>query len=123
MYKDISEIEILHLDHTSRCNLMCPQCPRTANNGSKLNPRLPITDLTLDDYKILLEPFEKEKISFLKKNLKKNLIFEINLKINLKKMSFNYFVFTIKQKIRERERERERDDRGGTEDRRRVRAR
>jgi len=63
MYKDISEIEILHLDHTSRCNLMCPQCPRTANNGSKLNPRLPITDLTLDDYKILLEPFEKEKIS------------------------------------------------------------
>lgn len=63
MYKSVNEIELLQLDHTSRCNLQCPQCSRMANNGSKLNPRLPITDLTLDDYKILLEPFEKEKIS------------------------------------------------------------
>lgn len=63
MYKNIKEIEVLQLDHTSRCNLLCPQCARASDSGNELNPRLPITDLTLNDYKILLEPFEKEKIS------------------------------------------------------------
>lgn len=56
MYLSIDEIETIQLDHTSRCNLSCPQCARTGNN------KLPVADLTVDDYKIILEPFEKEKI-------------------------------------------------------------
>ena len=49
------------LDHTSRCNLMCPQCGRVSKD-QKLNPRMPITDLSLDDYKILLEPFHNRPL-------------------------------------------------------------
>tara|TARA_B110000503_G_scaffold11872_1_gene16013 strand:+ start:8163 stop:9230 length:1068 start_codon:yes stop_codon:yes gene_type:complete len=62
MYLDINEINKIQLDHTSRCNLACPQCARMIN-GKTVNPSMPITDLTLDDYKILLEPFNKNKIT------------------------------------------------------------
>ena len=58
MYLDIKDITKIQLDHTSRCNCMCPQCARVVN-GKLVNPSMPITDLTLDDYKILLEPFDK----------------------------------------------------------------
>jgi MoaA/NifB/PqqE/SkfB family radical SAM enzyme len=33
------------------------------NDGKSLNPSMPITDLTLDDYKILLEPLNKEELT------------------------------------------------------------
>ena len=52
MYLNIDNIKCINIDHTSRCNLACPQCSRTNNN------KLPILDLSLDDYKIMLEPFE-----------------------------------------------------------------
>lgn len=58
MYIDIKDITKIQLDHTSRCNCMCPQCARVVD-GKTVNPSMPIADLTLDDYKILLEPFEK----------------------------------------------------------------
>jgi len=32
------------------------------DNGKSVNPAMPIADLTLDDYKILLEPFEDNKV-------------------------------------------------------------
>lgn len=57
MYLKINEIEKIQIDHTSRCNCMCPQCARVVD-GNIVNPSMPITDLTLDDYKILLEPFD-----------------------------------------------------------------
>lgn len=57
MYLNINEINKIQIDHTSRCNCMCPQCARVVN-GNIVNPSMPITDLTLDDYKILLEPFD-----------------------------------------------------------------
>ena len=62
MYSDISEIQTIQLDHTSRCNLGCPQCARMWDNGKSINPAMPITDLTLDDYKIILEPFEDNSV-------------------------------------------------------------
>ena len=61
-YEDPTQIHTLQLDHTSRCNLMCPQCARVWEEGKSLNPAMPIADLTIDDYKILLEPFEDNKV-------------------------------------------------------------
>ena len=56
------KIRNLQLDHTSRCNLSCPQCARVWDNGKSINPAMPISDLSLDDYKILLEPFENNQL-------------------------------------------------------------
>lgn len=61
MYNSLSEIKTIQIDHSSRCNLGCPQCARTDNG--KTNPNLPITDLTLEDYKIILEPFVPGQVS------------------------------------------------------------
>jgi MoaA/NifB/PqqE/SkfB family radical SAM enzyme len=63
MYIVPSNIQVLQLDHTSRCNLGCPQCARMWDNGKSINPSMPITDLTLDDYKILLEPLNKKELT------------------------------------------------------------
>jgi len=62
-YEDPTQIDTIQLDHTSRCNLGCPQCARMWNNGKSVNPAMPIADLAVDDYKILLEPFEDNKVS------------------------------------------------------------
>lgn len=58
MYLNLSNIKKIQLDHSSRCNLACPQCARIF--GNSINPSMPISDLTLDDYKILLEPFDND---------------------------------------------------------------
>ena len=42
---------------------MCPQCARVWDNGKALNPSMPISDLNLNDYKILLEPFADNKLN------------------------------------------------------------
>lgn len=57
MYLNLNEINKIQIDHTSRCNCMCPQCARVVD-GKILNPSMPIADLSLDDYEILLEPFD-----------------------------------------------------------------
>lgn len=62
MYLDFDDIAKIQIDHTSRCNCMCPQCARVVD-GKIVNPSMPIADLTIDDYKILLEPFDKNKIT------------------------------------------------------------
>jgi len=62
MYLTLDEIKTIQLDHTSRCNLGCPQCARFHSGRGGLNPTMPITDNNLDDYKILLEPFEPDTI-------------------------------------------------------------
>ncbi len=53
-FLDLQNIKTIQLDHTSRCNLACPQCARTVNPISK-------KDLTINDYKIILEPFDSVK--------------------------------------------------------------
>lgn len=54
-YIDLNEIACLHIEHTSKCNLLCPQCARVDSNGKK-NSILPMEELTIDDYKKILTP-------------------------------------------------------------------
>lgn len=61
MYLKLEDIQEVQIDHTSRCNLQCPQCARTTDNWSQL-PHNQNLDLTLEDYKILLSPFEENRI-------------------------------------------------------------
>jgi len=63
MFLDINEIETIQLDHSSRCNLACPQCARNVDGGKKINPHMNIGDLSVEDYEIILEPFDCSKIT------------------------------------------------------------
>lgn len=45
-----NEIKVVHLETTNKCNAFCPQCLRNVNGG-KVNPRLQLTELRLDDVK------------------------------------------------------------------------
>lgn len=60
MFKSLDEVLSLQLDHTSRCNLACPQCARMER--TVINPMLNIGCLTLDDYKLMLAPFKERKL-------------------------------------------------------------
>jgi MoaA/NifB/PqqE/SkfB family radical SAM enzyme len=53
-YLDIDKIRSIHFEHTSKCNLLCPQCARVKDG--KVVPELPLDELTLDDYKKILTP-------------------------------------------------------------------
>lgn len=57
MFLNLNEIKTIQMDHTSRCHLACPQCARFHGSQTELNPHMPIDDTTVDDYKIILEPF------------------------------------------------------------------
>ncbi len=58
MYLSLDQISQIQLDHTSRCNLGCPQCARTLRGWSK-TPENQNIDLSLDDYKIIFEPLSE----------------------------------------------------------------
>jgi MoaA/NifB/PqqE/SkfB family radical SAM enzyme len=45
-------IRRVHLEITSRCNARCPQCPRNLNGGP-VNPNLPLTELRLEDIRVI----------------------------------------------------------------------
>lgn len=47
MYK-YSDLKSVHLELTTKCNAMCPQCARTINGG-KLNPVLELSELNISD--------------------------------------------------------------------------
>lgn len=53
-YLHQGEIKNLQIDHTSKCNLQCPQCAR--NDSGKPNPSLPLDELSLADYKAIITP-------------------------------------------------------------------
>ena len=53
-YLEKNKIQMLNIEHTSYCNLMCPQCARVV--GTKRNPNLQMTSMTLDDYMRILPP-------------------------------------------------------------------
>ena len=54
-YLNLNEITGLHMEHTSKCNLLCPQCARVDDKGNK-NAIVPMEELTIDDYKKILTP-------------------------------------------------------------------
>jgi MoaA/NifB/PqqE/SkfB family radical SAM enzyme len=49
-----ADIQKLHLEITSRCNLRCPQCPRN-QSGGRVIPELPLMELTLSDVQTALD--------------------------------------------------------------------
>ncbi len=56
MYQ-LSEIDTVHLEVTTRCNASCPMCLRNVLGG-KVNPQLPLVELSVDDIqKIFPESF------------------------------------------------------------------
>ncbi len=61
MYLNFEDIQEVQIDHTSRCNLQCPQCARTDKDWHR-KPENSGLELNVDDYRIILEPFEPEKI-------------------------------------------------------------
>ena len=50
-YLAIDNIKSIQIDHTSKCNCLCPQCARVSNGI--VNPRMPIDELTVEDYKVI----------------------------------------------------------------------
>ena len=58
----ISDLKILMLDITSKCNLMCPQCSRV--DKGRINPLLPLIELTNIDYEKI---FTRKLLSQLEK--------------------------------------------------------
>lgn len=50
-----SAITTVHLEITSRCNAACPMCARNKMGGAD-NPILPLTELSLEDIKVILPP-------------------------------------------------------------------
>ena len=50
-YLATDNIKSIQIDHTSRCNCMCPQCARVSDGI--VNPRMPIDELTVEDYKVI----------------------------------------------------------------------
>jgi len=63
MFLELYDIETIQLDHSSRCNLACPQCARNIDGGKLLNPEMNIADLSVSDYEIILQPFDCSKIT------------------------------------------------------------
>jgi sulfatase maturation enzyme AslB (radical SAM superfamily) len=53
-YLNIPEIRYIQTDHTSQCNLRCPQCAR--NHDGDTHPTLPDDELSVDDYRAMVTP-------------------------------------------------------------------
>jgi len=52
MYLTYDDITTVHIEHTSKCNLLCPQCARVVDG--KVNPNLVLDELKLKDIKEFL---------------------------------------------------------------------
>lgn len=62
-YLALEDIKNLQVDHTTSCNLLCPQCVRVA--GGRRNPNVPHADLTPKDYASILEQLKSPLESIL----------------------------------------------------------
>ena len=49
------DLRIIHLELTHRCNAACPMCARNIHGGA-INPDMPLSELSLDDVKAILQP-------------------------------------------------------------------
>ena len=54
MYK-YEDIRVIHLENTQNCQAACPMCDRNQNGGA-VNPHIDLSELTLDDIKVMFEP-------------------------------------------------------------------
>lgn len=62
-FLELENLSFFQIDHTSVCNLKCPQCARTS---FEKNYTLPIGELSLDDYKNIFTPYLFSKIKKIK---------------------------------------------------------
>jgi len=53
-YLNIKDIRVFNIEHTSKCNLLCPQCARVING--KINPNLHISSMSLSEYQRIINP-------------------------------------------------------------------
>ena len=56
LYASHRELTGMHLELTTRCNAACPMCPRYISHGNMLNPILPMTEITLEQFKTWFSP-------------------------------------------------------------------
>ncbi|NBO69901.1 MAG: radical SAM protein [Bacteroidetes bacterium] len=56
LYASHLELSGMHLELTTRCNAACPMCPRYINSGDSVNPSLPMTEITLEQFKSWFSP-------------------------------------------------------------------
>jgi MoaA/NifB/PqqE/SkfB family radical SAM enzyme len=57
-----SDVRVVHLEMTDRCNASCPQCARNKNGGPE-NPRLPLKELNLEQFKRFFSSDEIQNLS------------------------------------------------------------
>lgn len=54
MYR-YEDIRTIHLENTQNCQASCPMCDRNQNGGA-INPHIDLSELTIQDCKIIFEP-------------------------------------------------------------------
>jgi len=53
---DLDSLYRIHLEPTSKCNLLCPMCPRSVQ-GASVRKTLELTEISLNDFKSWFSPF------------------------------------------------------------------
>ncbi len=66
IYK-FSDIKEAHIELTNKCNAACPQCARNVY-GSFTNPNLNLSELSLDDFKKIIDPSFLKQLKFINFN-------------------------------------------------------
>lgn len=56
LYETYRDLTAMHLELTTRCNAACPMCPRHIKQGGEINPILPMTEITLEQFKSWFSP-------------------------------------------------------------------
>lgn len=59
MYLNFNELDCIQVEHTTRCNLKCPQCSRTLNMVGTMDSFI---DLDIEDYRSIIEPHQDREI-------------------------------------------------------------
>jgi len=63
MFATLNSIKTIQLDHTNRCNLLCPQCARVSISGASNITEF--KDLSINDYKLIFSNFDQANIKIL----------------------------------------------------------
>jgi len=56
---ELESLYRIHLEPTSKCNLLCPMCPRSIN-GASVRKTLELTEISFQDFKSWFSPYIKQ---------------------------------------------------------------
>ena len=56
---ELESLYQIHLEPTSKCNLLCPMCPRSIN-GASVRKTLELTEISFQDFKSWFSPYIKQ---------------------------------------------------------------